>query len=68
MNQCDSKAWDDDKVGSMSLVTFSNQDVPSLGGTIWQYQLPLIQAMQYSNKVEQDLSYIRYVIDIVIQL
>jgi hypothetical protein len=32
--QCDCKAWDDDDVGSTSHVTFSHQDVLSLGGTI----------------------------------
>jgi hypothetical protein len=32
--QCDSKAWDDDNVGSTSHVTFSHMDVPLLGGTI----------------------------------
>ncbi len=33
--QCDSEVWDDDNVGSMSHITFSHQDVTSLGETIW---------------------------------
>jgi hypothetical protein len=66
--QCDSKAWDDDNVGSMSCITFSHQDVPLLGGTIRHYQLPLIRAMQFSNWVEWDLSYNRCIINVVIQL
>ncbi len=32
--QSDTKAWDDDDVGSMSHVNISHQDVSSLGGTI----------------------------------
>ncbi len=57
--QCDSKTWGDNNVGSTSLVISFHQDVPLLGGTIWQYQLPLIQATQFSNRVEWDLSYDR---------
>ena len=44
----------------MSHITLSHQDVPSLGGTIWQYQLPLVWAMQFSDWVERDLSYNRW--------
>jgi hypothetical protein len=34
LHQSDTKAWDDDDVGSTSHVTFFYQDVSSLGGTI----------------------------------
>jgi hypothetical protein len=57
--QFDSAIWGDDNIGLTSLVISFHQDVPFLGGTIWQYQLPLIQVMQYSNWVEWDLSYNR---------
>ncbi len=50
--QCDSAIWGDDNVGSMSYVISFHQDFPLLGGTIWQYQLPLIQATQFSDWVE----------------
>jgi hypothetical protein len=43
----------------LSIVAFSHQDIPSLDGTIQQYQLPLIRATQLSNWVERDLSYNR---------
>jgi hypothetical protein len=33
-HQSDTKAWDDDDIGSTSHVTFSHQDVSSLGGII----------------------------------
>ncbi len=55
-----STTWGDDNVGLTSLVISFHQDVPLLGGTIWQYQLPLIQAKQFSNWVEWDLSYDRW--------
>ncbi len=58
--QCDSPIWGDNDVSSMSHVISFHQDVPLPGGTIWQYQLPLIQAMQFSNWIEWDLSYIRW--------
>ncbi len=58
--QRDCKAWDDCNIGSMSHITFSHQDVSSFGGTIWGYQLPLIQASQFSNWVEWDISYNRW--------
>ncbi len=58
--QCDSAIWGDDNVDSTSLVISYHQDVPLLGGTIWQYQLPLIQAMQFFDWVEWDLSYNRW--------
>ncbi len=60
ISQCDSAMWGDDNVGSTSLIISFHQDVPLHGGTIWQYQLPLIQAMQFSNWVEWDLSYNRW--------
>ncbi len=60
ISQCDSAIWGDHNIGSTSLVISFHQDVPLLGGTIWQYQLPLIQAMQFSNWVEWDLSYNRW--------
>jgi hypothetical protein len=34
LHQSDTKAWDDDAIGSMSPVTFFYQDVSSVGGTI----------------------------------
>jgi hypothetical protein len=33
-HQSDTKTWDDDDIGSTSHVTFSHQDVSSLGGII----------------------------------
>ncbi len=55
--QCDSAIRGDDNVGSTSVVISFHQDVPLLSGTIWQYQLPLIQAILFSNWVEWDPSY-----------
>ncbi len=60
IHQCDSAVWGDDNVSSISHVTFFHQDVPLLGGTIWQYQLPLIWAMKFSSWVKWDLSYNRW--------
>ncbi len=57
--QCESTIKGDDNVGLMSH-TFFHQDVPLLGRTIWQYQLPLIRATQFFNWVEWDLSYNRW--------
>jgi hypothetical protein len=34
VHQSDTKAWDDDDVGSTSHIPFSHQDVPLHGGTI----------------------------------
>ncbi len=58
--QCDNTIWGDINVGSTSLVISFHQDVPLLGETIWQYQLPLIQATQFSNWVEWELSFNRW--------
>ncbi len=58
--QCDSPIWGDNNSGFTSLMIFFYQGVPLLGGTIWQYQLPLIQATHFSSWVEWDLSYNRW--------
>ncbi len=58
--QCDSAIWGDNNIGSTSLVISFHLDVSLLGGTIWQYQLSLIWAIQISNWVEWDLSYNRW--------
>ncbi len=58
--QCDSAIWGDNTFDLTSHIIFFHQDVPLLGGTIWQYKLPLIQATQFSHWVEWDLSYNRW--------
>ncbi len=60
ISQCDSAIWGNHNIGSTSLVISFHQDVLLLGGIIWQYQLPLIQATQFFNRVEWDLSYNRW--------
>ncbi len=58
--QCDTAIWGDNNIGLMFLIINFHQDVPLLGGSIWQCQLPLIQTTQFSNWVEWDLFYNRW--------
>ncbi len=60
--QCNSPIWGENNVGLMSLIIFFHKDVPLLGGTIRQYQLPLIWATQFLIWVKWDL----FIIDDVI--